>query len=263
MRKPCYGIIYRSRLDSVIVSSGDAGHPRGLEGAGPLVRRSSGWCPIVNQAFVTPGCIAVITLLACTRTTMGATVWQRDDAGGKTFSMGGRTPGRPVAAPGKRKLVWTRDSQQPGSAEVAGTPNPSSAPAPVDDANPSKRRRSTTDSTPTAAKRAVPSHHRSNGRAAAQPSPSTAAASAGTARHPAAAAGETNDARPGTSATPPGLGLARQLQRKQSEMERLKQAMYAQQRKLHAEQVHALCPPILTPYTLYRASSTRITHPFV
>ncbi len=40
---------------------------------------------------------------------MGATVWQRDGQGGKTFSTGiQQNPQRP----GKRKLVWKREDQQ-------------------------------------------------------------------------------------------------------------------------------------------------------
>ncbi len=40
---------------------------------------------------------------------MGATVWQRDGNGGKTFSTGVQSNSQ---RPSKRKLVWKRDDQQ-------------------------------------------------------------------------------------------------------------------------------------------------------
>ena len=46
---------------------------------------------------------------------MGASVWQREDAsgGGKTFTSGlVASPPRNAQRPGKRKLVWKRDTSQ-------------------------------------------------------------------------------------------------------------------------------------------------------
>ena len=174
-------------------------------------------------------------------------MWKRDDAGGQTFSVGGgKSPAHPVAAPGKRKNVWSRNTQQSSAhtdaAPPAQPPASSSAPSPAatSDTHPAKRRRSATFSEP--ATRTTASHgnsapHHSNGSARPQTKPSPASQPSASKTSPAEGTpGETSE-RPSIAPTPPVIGLARQLQRKQSEMERLKQAMYAQQRKMHYEQV--------------------------
>ena len=180
---------------------------------------------------------------------MGATVWQRDEAGGKTFTVGpsaatttSRTPQQPSQRPGKRKkLVWSRN-------DAAGTPTTSGHPSPPSTApasgaaadgaaQPAKRQRSAAtaaaDVRPAAS--AIPAQH-SNGAANGSRS---GHATNGTVK------GDSN-ANAAAPVKPPikaplGAGLARQLRQKEAELERMRQEMYAKQRRLHEEQVWFGC----------------------
>ena len=175
---------------------------------------------------------------------MGATVWQRDESGGKTFTVGGapaattsRTPQQPSQRPGRRKkLVWSRD-------DAAGTPNTSGHPAPP----------STAPAPDAAADGAAQTAKRQRTAAAAavdgRPAPSAIPAQhingaandgSGHAANGTADGGpKADDAAPVKQSVkaPVGAGLARQLRQKEAELERMRQEMYAKQRRLHEEQV--------------------------
>ena len=174
---------------------------------------------------------------------MGATVWQRDESGGKTFTVGGhpaasttRTPQQPSQRPGKRKkLVWSRDDAS-GMPTISDHPTPTTAPAPGASADravqAAKRQR-----TAAAAAADVRS------AASASPAQHVNGAANGSRGHApngiASGASNADDAEP---VKPPvkatlGAGLARQLRQKEAELERMRQEMYAKQRRLHDEQV--------------------------
>ncbi len=194
----------------------------------------------------------VIVKAARSEHSMGATVWQRDESGGKTFTVGGapaattgRTPQQPSQRPGKRKkLVWSRD-------DAAGTPGtsghpapPSAAPAPGAAADgaaqTAKRQRTATaaaaDDRPAAS--AIPAQH-------------TNGASNSSSGH-AANGNATNDSQADDAApvkpsvkVPLGAGLARQLRQNEAELERMRQEMYAKQRRLHEEHVSCSVSSVL------------------
>ena len=171
---------------------------------------------------------------------MRAKVWKRDDAGGKTSFVGGKTPAHPVVAPGKRKHVWSRDAQ-PAVATTADPPNPSAAPcsspapAAISDAHPAKRRRSATYCAPAVA---TSTRTRAQNRSSGCTRPQTESSFTPQTKTPVASPAEGTPEERGERPREPGIGLARKLQRKQSEMEQLKQNVYDKQRKLHAEQVY-------------------------
>ena len=191
-----------------------------------------------------------LPLLSGKGSPMGATVWQRDESGGRTFTVGvppataGRTPQQPSQRPGKRKkLNWSRN-------DATGTPTPrqptpSTAPGPgaasEGVAQPAKRQRAA-ESNGSSEPAVVPAQH-SNGAAA----DNTAAL---------ATNGSSAGARPGEQVAPPvkppvkppdnaalGAGLARQLRQKEAELKRMREEMYAKQQRLHQEQVRAALQP--------------------
>ena len=172
---------------------------------------------------------------------MGATVWQRDESGGRTFTVGvapaaaARTPQQPSQRPGKRKkLTWSRGDAT-GTPDP-GHPNPDTATVPgaaaEEAAQPAKRPRAAAvnGSSKVAP---VPAQHRTG-----KPDSAEASATDGGLAANGTAAAVAPPVKPPDKAAL-GAGLARQLRQKEVELARMREEMYAKQRRLHQEQARA------------------------